>query len=234
PTGVCGGSGSKRTRGCSNSLTNAASSTSGEARTTSAEGMESRMRGTSPVRSRLPALPPCGTETRTVTGIRSSIGSRFGREISASRRRERLYPVSHLSGTRWKRIAGQQVQDGGGQHDQRVGQRDEAHTEIEGDERDRITQEERQRQKGEAQGCVSNAPRVPKAFRDASVRVDLVRLDGVLEDRLRERVQHAGAEQTDEDARRELSPPEVHRRPDEVHDDAEVRELDAEPHVGPA
>jgi hypothetical protein len=62
-----------------------------------------------------------------------------------------------------------------------------------------------------------------------------VDLDGILEDRLRERVQHAAAEHGHHDPQHDVATlPDIQTGPREVHDDAEVGELEGQPHVGPS
>ena len=70
PPGTCGGWSSSITFGRSNSFTKAASRAIGENSTTDSDGSNSRNRSSSPpARSMLPALVPCGTETKMDRGV---------------------------------------------------------------------------------------------------------------------------------------------------------------------
>jgi hypothetical protein len=81
---------------------------------------------------------------------------------------------------------------------------------------------------------VAHAARVLQAFLDPAKRVVLVSLDRLLEQRLHQYVQHAGAKQSDKDPEAGFGTPERRTRPQEVDDDAQVRQLEGEPHIAPA
>jgi hypothetical protein len=108
------------------------------------------------------------------------------------------------------------------------------HAKKYGNEKDWIEQHEAQSQKRNAQTRIPDASRIPEAPRDAPERLVLVRLDRHFEDCLRQHVQQAAAEQPECQSYRDVLAPENHPRPYEVHDDAEIRELDGKPHVRPA
>ena len=92
-------------------------------------------------------------------------------------------------------------------------------------------QQYRERQERDAQRCITDASRIPEALRDAPVRAGFVRLDRDLEDRLRQQGQHASAEEGQRDPCETGDGPEIDACPDEVDDDAEIRELEGQPHV---
>jgi hypothetical protein len=57
---------------------------------------------------------------------------------------------------------------------------------------------------------------------------------GTFEDCLGQHRQQAAAEYSNENPRRDVADPEIHTRPDEVDNDAQIGELDGKPHVRPA
>ena len=97
-----------------------------------------------------------------------------------------------------------------------------------------IEQHEGESQKRDTQAHFPNSSRIPEAFRDAPIGVVLVGFDGHLENRLSQQIQQATAEERKGYSCRDVAAPEIRTRPYEVHDDAEIRELDSKPHVRPA
>jgi hypothetical protein len=103
------------------------------------------------------------------------------------------------------------------------------------DEQHGIREEHGERQKRDSELRIPQPPRVPEALGHATVCLGLVRFDGHLENGPGERQQDASTEEGDEQAQHHVGAREVEAgRPDEIHDDAEVGELDREPHVRPA
>ena len=88
-----------------------------------------------------------------------------------------------------------------------------------------------ERQERNAQGRIPDASRIPVALRDAAICAGLKRLNRDLEDRLGQQGQHASAEERQCHPREAGNGPEIDASPDEVDDDAEIRELEGQPHV---
>ena len=133
-----------------------------------------------------------------------------------------------------QRIAGQQVEHHGRQTDQEVAQKGDGRAERGEDGQQREGQCNRQRQERKTQGRVPNASRVPQTLRDAAVGVALGGVDGYFEHRLRERKEHAATEDDRRDAPVGGQVRKVQGHPDEVHDHAQIGELERDPHVGSA
>lgn len=97
---------------------------------------------------------------------------------------------------------------------------------------------EREGQKHDSKKRILNPPWVSEALRDAPIGVVLRGFDGLFEDGLGEHVQQTAEGQPKYYPNRDVAAPEIYIGPDEVHDevhdDAQVRELEGKPHVGPA
>jgi hypothetical protein len=94
------------------------------------------------------------------------------------------------------------------------------------------------RQEYDTKQRVLNSPWISVAFRHTSIGVVFVRFNRFLEDCLRQEVQQSTAEQPQNNPRHHVSPAKIHIGPHEIHDevddDAQVRELERQPHVRPA
>jgi hypothetical protein len=104
---------------------------------------------------------------------------------------------------------------------------------VEIDQQHRIREQQRQGEKRNAQRRIAKPPWIAESLGDPPVGVVFEHLDRHLEHGLRQGVEQHRAEQPDEDARHQVAADEVRGRPDEVHDDAQVGELDREPDVRP-
>ena len=98
----------------------------------------------------------------------------------------------------------------------------------------RVREQDGERQKRDPQQRVAHPPRVPESFGDAVIGAVFIRFDRDLENRLGERVQEPSAEYGERDSHLDVADPEEQRRPHEIHDDAQVGELNRKPHVRPA
>ncbi len=101
------------------------------------------------------------------------------------------------------------------------------------DEKDRIREHEWHRQERNTEDRVSYPARIPQPFGNPFVRRGLVRLDRHPEHGLCQEIQEPGAEQRKVHALHGIAAPRVQHRPNEVDDDAEVRQLEREPDVRP-
>ena len=79
-------------------------------------------------------------------------------------------PLLQFSLPRCERIAGQQVEHGRCQHDERIAENDDDRAKVDVDEQDWIEERDRQGQEGQAQRCVPEPARVPHPFGDAPIR----------------------------------------------------------------
>jgi hypothetical protein len=151
-------------------------------------------------------------------------------------------PLSQSSGARRERITREEVQDESREADERIAQEDDdriaretdVHAQVEVKKEHRDEQHQRQGQEEGPHERIANPSRVPEALGDALIGRVLMDFDRDSENGLRQHVTQAGAEEPDSDPKRHVGAPERHTRPDEIDDDAEVRELGGQPHVRPA
>ena len=98
-----------------------------------------------------------------------------------------------------------------------------------------IAEEEGEREEGNTQQHVANSPRIAEALGDSPIGGHFICLDRLFEDGLGQHIQESAAEKRHEQPRCDLAAAQgIHDCPHEVHDDADVRQLNSQPNVRPA